>query len=229
MKPAVYVNQWRCVSIRAGKPEGWMCGFFFNDGSLTGDTILRQFDHVVMCCESINARIYGVVLDAGGGNSKFASRLRGNKRFSSTTTWLLEQLCFTYNIYDPHRRIYVWFCLTHMLKAMRNQLLASQQGGSKFFLDEYGIPFGWQYIIKLNALLKMRNTRELGENVRLNDKSANPDGYRKMDVHLAKVIAEEKTLYYAMRLLCQELGIGLDELESGVREMLSQNPKSWDD
>ena len=176
-----------------------------------------------MCCESINARVYGVVLDAGGGNSKFASRLRGNKRFSGTATWLEEDLCFTQNIFDPHRRIYIWFCLTHLLKAMRNQLLASQQCGSKLFLDEVGIPFGWPYIIKLNALLKERNTRELAENVRLNDKSANPDGYRKMDVSLAKIVFEAKTLRYAQRLLCHELGIGLDEIESTVREILDHN------
>jgi hypothetical protein len=211
VKPAVYVNQWRYISINAGKPEGWMCGFFFNDGSLTGDTILRQFDHVVVACESINSRVYGVVLDAGGSNGKFGSRLRGNKRLSDTATW-------------SKRRIYLWFCLTHLLKAMRNQLLASRPGGSKGFLDENGIEFGWPFIVELYSKLTKSNTRMSKENVRLDEQSANPDGYRKMDVSLAKIPFELKTLNYAQRCLCEEANITKDEMESSVAVAIVGNP-----
>ena len=91
VKPAVYVNQWRYISIGIDKCEGWMCGFFFNDGSLTGDTLLRRFDYVTLCCESIGAHVYGLVMDAGGNNAKFASRLRDNKSFSDETTVVLYQ------------------------------------------------------------------------------------------------------------------------------------------
>ena len=78
VKPAVYVNAWRYIAIRADGTEGWMCGFFFNDGSLTGDTLLRQFDYVTLCCESIGSKVYGLVLDAGGNNAKFTRRLRND-------------------------------------------------------------------------------------------------------------------------------------------------------
>ena len=61
VKPAVYVNQWRYIAIRADETEGWMCGLFYYDGSLTGDTLLRQFDHVTVCCESIGSMVYGLV------------------------------------------------------------------------------------------------------------------------------------------------------------------------
>ena len=33
-KPAVYVNQWRFIVIRAGETEGWMCGFSSTTGHL---------------------------------------------------------------------------------------------------------------------------------------------------------------------------------------------------
>ena len=48
--------------------EGWMCGFFCNNGSLTGDTLLRQFDQVTIGCESIGSQVHGLVLDASGNN-----------------------------------------------------------------------------------------------------------------------------------------------------------------
>ena len=126
VKPAVYVNAWRYISIRAEKTEGWMCGFFYNDGSLTGDTLLNQFDNVTLCCESIGSKVYGLVLDAGGNNAKFTRRLRNDSNFANDATWIDEELCYTKNIFDPDRRIYFWFCATHLIKAMRNQLVASQ-------------------------------------------------------------------------------------------------------
>ena len=102
-----------------------MCSFFFNNGSLTGDTLLRQFDYVAMCCESIGSKVYGLVLDAGGNNSKFARLLRNNQSLDEQATWVDEELCYTKNMFDPSRRIYFWFCMTHLNKATRNQLLAS--------------------------------------------------------------------------------------------------------
>ena len=103
VKAAVYVNQWRYIAIRADKTEGWMCSFFYNDGSLTGDTLFRQFDHVTLRCESIGSMVYGLVMDAGGNNAKFASRLRNGKTFSDEATWIEEEMCYTKNIFDPER------------------------------------------------------------------------------------------------------------------------------
>ena len=87
-----------------------------------------------------------------------------------------------------------WFCCTHLLKAMRNQLLASQQGGSKGFIDEYNTPFGWNFLLKLNEHVKVNNTTQNKIDIRLSDKVANPDGFRKMDVSTAKIFAETKTI-----------------------------------
>ena len=67
VKPAVYINQWRYIAIQKDGTEGWMCGFFYNNGSLTGGTLLRQFDHVTMCCKSIGSHVYG---DKGEGSNE---------------------------------------------------------------------------------------------------------------------------------------------------------------
>jgi hypothetical protein len=133
IKPAEYVNQWMYTSFTGGKLDRWMCSHFFNDGSLTGTTLHNQFNYVVWCCESIGSRVYGVCLDAGGNNRKFAWLLRMLKKISETTYWVDDECCYGPNIWDPSRRLYVWFCNTHGLKAMRNQLLASKPGGSKNF------------------------------------------------------------------------------------------------
>lgn len=142
VQPAKYVNCWRYIAIQGESTEGWMCGFFYNDGTLNGATLLRQFDHVTVSCESIGSKVRGLVLDAGGGNNKFTCLLRDNAKFNDDVYWLDEDFCYTCNVFDPKRRIYFWFCMTHGLKAMRNQLLASQQNGSKAFVDEYGTNFG---------------------------------------------------------------------------------------
>ena len=77
--------------------------FFYNDGSLTCDTLHRQFDHVTLCCESIGLMVYGLVMDAGGNNAKFASRLRNGKTFLDEATWIKEEMYYTKNIFDPER------------------------------------------------------------------------------------------------------------------------------
>ena len=145
-------------------------------------------------------------------------------KFKDDVYWLDEEHCYTRNIFDPKRRIYFWFCMTHGLKAMRNQLLASQQNGSKSFVDSYGTNFGWAYVVKLNHYLDNENTPELKRNVRLNDKAANPTNYRKMSVSLAKIIFEHKTLSYGQEKLCQALGITPQCLEVEVQRRLVNNP-----
>jgi len=79
VKPAEYVNCWRYIAIHADGTEGWMCGFFYNDGSLTSDTLLCQFDYVVLCCESINAKVYGLL--KATRNQLFSSQPNGSKNF----------------------------------------------------------------------------------------------------------------------------------------------------
>jgi hypothetical protein len=68
-------------------------------------------------------------------------------------------------------------------------LLASKHGGTKAFVNEKGTEFAED--------MKKNPSR----NSCINDKAANPHGYRKMDVGLAKRRFEDNTLAYAVELL----------------------------
>ena len=112
--------------------------------------------------------------------------------------------------------------MTHLFKALRNQLLASQPSGSNAFLDldKHSTPFGWAFILKLNHLLKEEAKNANGQfkrNIHLKDKSANPTSYRKMEVSLAKIIAEHKTPCFAEEIIYQALGITTEDLEHAVQ------------
>ena len=160
VKPAESVNCWKVVIFGEKEIEGWMVGFFFNDGSLTGDTLLNQFDYVTVCVESINVKIHGLCMDAGGNNARFTLLLRDYVRLKGDVVWVDDELCYVENVFDPSRRIYFWFCLTHLFKAMQNQLLASQERGTKAFLDAEGFSIGWNLILKLNHKLKQIKEKE---------------------------------------------------------------------
>lgn len=85
-KGAEKVNQWMYMTLGPNR-RSFACGYFFNDGKLSGDTMLRQFDHVVTCCESTGAHVVGVTCDLGGPNGRFMQRLRDNKKFDETDCW----------------------------------------------------------------------------------------------------------------------------------------------
>ena len=140
--------------------------------------------------------------------------------------WVEENLCWVENIFDPGRRIYFWFCLTHLFKALRNQLLASQPSGTKAFLDANGFPIGWNLILKLNHKLKQLKDKEprAYKNVRLNDKVANPTSYRKMDISLLKKMCEHKTMRFGEEILCLALGLNPADLKTEVFYRLLSNP-----
>ena len=174
------------------KKERWNCEFFFNDGSLTGATLLRQFTQVLLSCEAIGSRVYGLVLDAGGNNAKFISILRDSKKVPDCS-WLSEDLCYIHNPYDTSRRVYFYFCMTHGLKAMRNQLLASSQDGSKAFQDKDDVPFGWALMVE--TLERLKNSA-VPRNVRITEKIVRPNNFSKMNVSDAKIAFEKKMMSF---------------------------------
>ena len=69
VESAAYVSLWQYVKFGAKGLETWACEHFYNDGVLSGNTLLRQFKQVVRNCERIHSQVYGLVLDAGGNNS----------------------------------------------------------------------------------------------------------------------------------------------------------------
>ena len=55
------VNQWQFVAITGEGVEYFLLEHFFNDGSLTGETLLNQLEHVVKMCEEVNMKVSGLV------------------------------------------------------------------------------------------------------------------------------------------------------------------------
>jgi hypothetical protein len=76
-KPATYVNLWR---LRTTKNVAYNCEFFFNNGSLTGDELLRQFLRVVGHCELIGISVLGLLNDAAGQNVKLVDLLTSSAK-----------------------------------------------------------------------------------------------------------------------------------------------------
>ena len=70
---------------------GWLA--FFSDGSLTGDTLLNQFDYATACVKSINVRIHGLCRDAGGNNARFTLLLRDYVKLKEYVFWVDDELC----------------------------------------------------------------------------------------------------------------------------------------
>ena len=121
-------------------------------------------------------------------------RLKDNK------VWLNKAYCYTRSVFDPGRRVYFWFCLTHLFKAIQNQLLASQQTGSKAFINKKENPISWALILKINLELKRTNISKSKKYCRVNDQVANPTSFRKMCVMLAKIAFEDNIIAYASQL-----------------------------
>ena len=65
---SVYANQWR---FRSTKGLVHNSNFYIDNGLLNGNELVRQFIDVVTSYELIGVKIYGIVSDGGGGNTKF--------------------------------------------------------------------------------------------------------------------------------------------------------------
>jgi hypothetical protein len=87
-KPAMYVNLWR---LQTTKNVAYNCKFFYNNGSLAGNELLRQFLRVAGHCElAIGVSILGLLNDAAGQNVKFVDSLRSSAETKIATICTLE-------------------------------------------------------------------------------------------------------------------------------------------
>ena len=152
--------------------------------------------------------------------------LRDQKRLKGAA-WLDENTCSIEHVVDPNRKIFLWFCTTHVLKAMRNQLLSSSQTGKKAFQGENGVEFGWAFIEELHALLEAEEKvsgSHVNNGVRLKAKAVKPNASNKMNVSLAKIPFEWKTISYAISIIEKKLGVSADELKTKTEEARSKYP-----
>ena len=99
--------------------------FFYSSGSLSDKDIAKRVFHVIKSLEAIDCRVHGLVSDAGGNNAKLYALLR--EHLTEEGLWADPGLVSFMNPVEPTRRIWLWYCTTHLLKALRNQLLASKR------------------------------------------------------------------------------------------------------
>ena len=226
VEAAVYVNQWQYVAFGTDGNETWACEHFFNNGSLTGETLARQYNQVVRNCESISSEVYGVCLDAGGNNARFVSMVSELKRLG-TNIWIDDEQCYAKNVKDPSRRIYFWYCCTHLFKSWRGQLLTSSAKGKKAFKDKYDTNFGWNFVRKMYdevTELKKASDGKISHNIRLCEKVINPKNQLKMSVSIAKRSCEHNTMSFGIGITRKKLGITADALENATATQRAAHP-----
>jgi hypothetical protein len=72
-KLATAVNQYKFRSVTG---KSFNCEYFYNPGSLSGRTTVKQCLSVIKMLEAINCRVHGIATDAGGSNAKLFRLLR---------------------------------------------------------------------------------------------------------------------------------------------------------
>jgi len=162
--------------------------FFFNDGSLTGDEMLSQLLRCIICCETVGLRVYMICADAGGANSSLFTTLRGGRSLGKKTKLTDEYVSFRHPLF-PDRRIYIVPCAVHGQKAMRNNLLKSQEEDVRGFLMD-NVNFGWHQVIDIYE----EDTEPRSSC--LSKQSINPNKYSKMSVPEALAPFQYKTICF---------------------------------
>ena len=203
----VMANQWRFRSVFN---EHYTSEFFFNNGSLDSDEMMRQLLQVLTNYESIGVAIHGVCCDGGGANEGLFGMFRENKSINDRQIILGKDDVAMVNPYDPTRVVWFWNCQVHNLKNCRNALWRSfapdcrRRGGSlgkglsrrnkclMRFLDK--APFGWQGMLDSYARQRERVTTNKAGNMHLSFQAVNLDGLTLMNVPLAKAAFSREVL-----------------------------------
>jgi hypothetical protein len=106
-------------------------------------------------------------------------------------SWIAQDSCRTLHPLDPSQQIYIWHCMTHLQKSMRNALYNSgTRNGSRQFKDLNDVPFGCATI---NALF-VNDQCFLRKKTAVSDDSVKLSGWSKMNVSLSKAPFEDKAL-----------------------------------
>lgn len=190
---ACSVNQWR---YRSATGKVFNCEFFLNNGELNGAELVQQFHHVVMACEAISCQVHGFQCDAGGNNARMVKFLRNGS--TADEAWLPEQMVCVTNPVFADRKIYIWHCIVHIFKALRNALYASRDSGARSFHDKDNNPFGWMFVVASFQ----RDTRRASPITNLTKKSVIIDGWSAMNVSAAKSVSAEKTVAEGVTYIC---------------------------
>ena len=167
-------------------------------------------------------------MDAGGGNARLLNML--TKAVGATDGddgWLSDEYVrFQHPVY-PERSICVATCSAHGLKALRNALLASSDGGPKDFQmvgsDGKRVGASWRFVQDARKRDLQRADDQLAPTSALSPEAVAVDGYAKMNVALAKQVFHGKTitecLTWAIEVLRDVVGLDVDvQLDAWMKE-----------
>ena len=209
---SVYANQWR---FRSTKGLVHNSDFYFNNGSLNGNELVRQFIDVVTSYESIGIKIYGIVSDGGGGNTKIFNMI--SEYNPGKSKWMNNKCLRTLNPVDPSRYIYIWSCSTHSLKALRNNLYRSQPNLSRS-LKFNNSSFGWKEMGNIYLRDVNRLDCNIGARTDIVKHAIHLDKYTLMNANYAKQVFSDKTICEVISHLSVMLQVKL----TPIRDDMSQ-------
>ena len=148
-------------------------------------------------------KIYGIVNDGGGGNEKFFRSIV--EKLTSVQDWSSNQNISFSNPIDISRRIHVWSCGTHSLKAVKNNLYRSQPNN---------VYFGWKDIERIYLREEKRLDSNVGRRTDLTKHCVCLEKYTLTNVTYAKSPFTEKSICEAIQYLCLHLNVAFDEAQS---------------
>ena len=122
----IYCNQWLARNPFGATLVG---EFFYNQGNLDGNEIMRQFLQVSTCAAIANLETVGLVSDMGGANERFYNYLMDGRTIRPDNLWPSE-LDILKSPINPHVTLHTWSCSTHGAKSIRSQLEKSRSDGS---------------------------------------------------------------------------------------------------
>ena len=204
-RDGIYCNQWLARNAFGTTLVG---EFFYNEGNLDGNEMMRQFLQVTTSAAIANLTTIGLVSDMGGANDRFYHHLRNGESIPATLLWPTNHVSCISPV-DPSVKLHTWCCSTHGLKNVRSQIQMSRQdgSGSRQFITANGDDFGWWTVWDAFCRDKERELKK-GGNFRttLTAQAVDLDSYSKMNASLAKQPFTDKTLASIMSNCAEVVG-----------------------
>jgi hypothetical protein len=122
-KLAAYVNQWKVVTEDLG--NGYALEFFASSVPVNASALASQLRHVMLLCSIHSIHIRALCADSNSTNRKLFDLLC-EREYNPNNGFLEDD-----DTFFPHpctgKKVYVFNCSVHVMKAVRNNLFAAQK------------------------------------------------------------------------------------------------------
>ena len=160
--------------------------------------------------ESIGVKINGLVCDGGGANESFLQKVVDSfnldQKFpNNLSVSMIHPL-------DKSRRIFVWSCGTHSLKAMRNNLFRSKDDGTRH-LKLHKTLFGWKDVESIYLRDEERAKRNELKRTTITKQTVSLDNFTMMNATYAKQPFTDKTISEVISFFSVQLFVKVNETQ----------------